>query len=168
VPPRFPIQANSHGAATLVPPLALLGATHPVGVVARGRTSSFASWASMVIASVVVCAFWLWTIPSLMRTGVSGHAGAVRWTDCAWLESIPSWRHATKIETGAEVAPAEQDNLENAVQHRNLEFDQSKDPNIDRVMKRSPAWIDCFDLRGARSSSALLTRRPAQGNMVGS
>jgi hypothetical protein len=46
--------------AALVPPLALLGATHSVGVLARVRTNSFAFWASMLIAiAVVVCAFWL-------------------------------------------------------------------------------------------------------------
>lgn len=33
-------------------------------------------------------------------------------------------------------AAAEQDKLENAVQHRNLEFDRSKDLKTDRVMKR--------------------------------
>jgi Protein of unknown function (DUF2637) len=44
----------------LVPPLALLGATHSVGVLARLRTNSFTFWASMVIAiAVVACASWL-------------------------------------------------------------------------------------------------------------
>lgn len=41
-----------------------------------------------------------------------------------------------RSKTGAEAAAAEQDKLEHAVQHRNLEFDQSKDPKTDRVMKR--------------------------------
>jgi hypothetical protein len=46
--------------AALVPPLALLGATHSVAVLARVRTNSFTFWASMLIAvAVVVCAFWL-------------------------------------------------------------------------------------------------------------
>jgi hypothetical protein len=49
------------------------------------------------------------------------------------------WRIQMLVVVGAvEIGPAaaEQDKLENAVQHRNLEFDRSKDLKTDRVMKR--------------------------------
>src|ERR1700692_3314148 len=46
--------------AALVGPLALCGATHSVGVLAKVRTNSFTFWASMAITiAVVACAFWL-------------------------------------------------------------------------------------------------------------
>jgi len=63
--------------------------------------------------------------------GEVDHLTAERWT----VSGMDFLELSIRIETGADDAATEQHRLEKQVQHLDLEFDTSKDPKTDRVMK---------------------------------